>query len=47
MGVADSLLRGEIFNDGETVGPDADTKYKIHLQKSVWDRPGKVLRIEM
>jgi hypothetical protein len=47
MGTADLILQGEVFKDGETLGPDADTKYKIHHTKSTWDRPGKVIRIEM
>lgn len=47
MGTAYLLLKGEKFKDGDTVGPDADTKIKTHYAKSVWDRPAQVLKIDM
>ena len=47
MAVSSMTLNGELFKDGDTVGPDENTKIKTHYVKSVWDRPEKVLRIDM
>ncbi len=44
---ASMVLQGETFRDGDTIGPDADTRIKTRHAPSVWDRKGKVLRIEM
>lgn len=46
MGVAHITIKGEKISDGDTVGGDADTKIKVRHEKSVWDREGKVLRID-
>lgn len=47
-GTAWLLLKGEIIRNGDTVGfEDTNQKIKTTHEKSVWDRPGKVLRIWM
>jgi len=47
MGLATITLRGEVIKDGDTIGPDDQTKIKVRHAKSVWDRKGKVLRVAM
>jgi hypothetical protein len=47
MSVAGMQLNGDVFKDGDTVGPDAQTKIKTHHAKSHWDRPEEVLKIDM
>ncbi|MBN2211894.1 MAG: DUF4261 domain-containing protein [Sedimentisphaerales bacterium] len=44
-GTAWILLKGEVIADGDTIGSDTQMKIKTSHEKSVWDRPGKVLRI--
>lgn len=44
-GAAFLLLTGSDFKDGDTIGLSAEDKVKTSHKKSVWDRPGKVLRI--
>ena len=46
-GTAYMLLQGENVDDGDTIGPDGQTRIKVTHEKSVWDRPGKVLRIHI
>lgn len=41
------LIQGEVFAEGDTLGPDETTRYQIHFVPSVWERPGNVMRIEM
>jgi hypothetical protein len=45
-GLAHLQLRGDVFKDGDTVGFDAETRIKTSHCKSIWDRPGKVLRMD-
>jgi hypothetical protein len=47
VGAAAMMLEGEAFRDGDTIGPDANTPIKTRHAPSVWDRKGKVLRIDM
>jgi len=47
MSVATMQLGGDVFKDGDTVGPDKETKIKTHHAKSFWDRPEKILKIDM
>jgi hypothetical protein len=46
-GTADILLKGEKISDGDTVGLDEKTRLKVTHEKSLWDRPDKVLRIHI
>jgi hypothetical protein len=47
MGVAYITLKGEVIADGDTIGPDAESKIKTRHAPSVHDKEKKVLRIEM
>lgn len=46
-GLATILLQGETVEDGDTVGPDKQTRIRVRHARSHWDREGKVLRLEM
>ncbi len=46
LGISRLLLSGEVFRDGDTVGPDAETKLETRHAKSAWGREPPVLRIE-
>jgi len=46
-GVAQIMIHGEVIADGDTIGPDAETKIKTTHEPSVWDRPGPVLRLNL
>jgi hypothetical protein len=41
-----AIWAGNVIKDGDTIGPDGDTKIKTSYAKSAIDRPGKVIRIE-
>ena len=48
MSVAAMQLKGDVFKDGDTVGPDEKTKIKTRHAKSFWkERLEKVLKIDM
>jgi len=44
---AEMQLKGENIRDGDTVGFDEITKIKVTYEKSIWDRPGKVMRLHL
>jgi hypothetical protein len=46
MGVAYITIKGEQIPDGDTVGPDDETKIFARHRDSVWDREEKVLQLE-
>ena len=46
MNIAQMELAGDVFRDGDTVGPDAKTKIKTRHATSIWKRKPKVLRVE-
>ncbi len=44
-GAAYLQIAGSTFKDGDTIGADEKTKIKTSHEKSIWDRPEKVLRL--
>jgi hypothetical protein len=38
------IKRGAAIGDGETIGRSAEEKFKVRHKKSMWDRPGKVMK---
>jgi hypothetical protein len=46
LGIGHLQLTGDLFKDGDTVGFDAVTRIKTSHARSVWDRPGKVLKLD-
>jgi hypothetical protein len=48
VGVADYVLTsGAQFKSGQTIGRTEDEKYRISFTRSMWERPGKVMRLEL
>lgn len=41
-----TCTRGPVLNDGDTIGESDQERIRIRHAKSVWDRPGPVIRIE-
>ncbi len=47
IGTAWLLLQGESIADGDTVGPNPKAGIQVKYENSIWERPGKVLQIQM
>src|SRR5262245_44009644 len=39
------IKRGSSIPDGDTLGRSAEEKFKVHHKKSMWKRPGKVMKL--
>ncbi len=41
------LTSGAVIRDGDTVGMSTEQKLRVRYQSSIWERPGRVYRIEL